>query len=124
MPQRNTAPPGVSRAVGVMERRAVAPRHPGGPGGGGAAVLSEAYTPAPRGCLPQAVASATMRHGGRAHRLLRLELRQLARALLPRGPAPAPVAGALRLGVRHRRGQRHLLPPADAPGGGGLGAAD
>ena len=36
---------------------------------------------------------------------------------LPAGLPPAALARALRRGLRHRRGQRHLLPAADARGG-------
>ena len=51
------------------------------------------------------------------HRLLGLAVRGLARAVLPAGLPRAPLARALRDAVRHRRGQRDLL-PAGTPGGG------
>src|SRR3712207_1828005 len=56
-------------------------------------------------------------------RLLGLELPQLARALLSARPAGAALARALRRALRHRRGERDLLPAAVARGGRELGPA-
>ena len=58
------------------------------------------------------------------HRLLGVELRRLARARLPRGPAAAALARALRDALRHGRGQRDLLPAAEARDGRALGRGD
>src|SRR5919198_3788094 len=59
----------------------------------------------------------------RTRRLLGLELHRLARRALPEGLPAAALAGALRPGVRHRRGQQHLLPAADARRSGRVGRA-
>src|SRR3954470_21691342 len=56
--------------------------------------------------------------------MLRLVVYGLARPALPRGTAAVALARALRRGLRHRRGQQHLLPPADRERGPWLGRAD
>ena len=66
--------------------------------------------------------SSSSRSADGPHRLLRLELRQLEGDVLPAAPSGAAVAGALRHAVRHRRGQRDLLPARVALGGRRLGA--
>ena len=58
------------------------------------------------------------------HRLLGLAVPRLARALLPAQAAAAAVAGALRVRVRDRRGQQHLLPAREAGGRRALGRRD
>ena len=63
-------------------------------------------------------------HGTDPRRLLRLAVRRLARALLPQGPPAAALARALRVGVRHRRGELDLLPARQAAGRRRLGRAD
>src|SRR5439155_24686390 len=65
--------------------------------------------------------SASERPG--AHRLLGLELRELEGRVL-RGEAGAALARALRAPLRHRRGEQHLLPAAQAAGRGELGRTD
>src|SRR4051812_10485213 len=66
------------------------------------------------------------RHGTDPHRLLRLELPALARALLSRGHAAAALVRILRRTFRHRRDQQQLLQAAqsgDVRGMAGPGAA-
>ena len=59
------------------------------------------------------------------HRLLRLELRELApRRLLPGALSCPALARVLRAAVRHGRGERDLLPAADREGCAGLGRPD
>src|SRR5215208_8240266 len=55
------------------------------------------------------------------HRLLGLELRRLAWALLPEGLPDLALARALRDPVRHSRGERDLLPPRPPRRGRALG---
>ena len=73
---------------------------------------------------PAAGALAERRWPAGPDRLLGLELRRLARAALPGGPGPGALAGALRGGVRHGRGELDLLPAASRDGRGALGRAD
>src|SRR5205823_6238570 len=58
-----------------------------------------------------------------AHRLLGLELRELEGRVL-RGQAGAALARALRASLRHRRGEQHLLPAAQAAVRRELGRAE
>ena len=57
-------------------------------------------------------------------RLLGLGLQGLARRVLSREAAAAPLARALLVRLRHGRDQQHLLPPAHRGGRQGLGRAD
>ena len=75
-----------------------------------------------RPAATQALASADATRQGR---LLRLELRRLARsALYPEGMGPARWLQPLRRGVRHRGGQLDLLPASFRRRRGALGGAD
>src|SRR6478672_5267427 len=55
--------------------------------------------------------------------LLGVAVRRLARGLLPKRLPSTPLAGGLRAGIRHRRGQLDLLPAAQARRGRALGGA-
>src|ERR1700733_6653167 len=57
------------------------------------------------------------------HRLLGLDVRRLAWGPLPRARSEAALARDLRIGVRHRRGEFHVLPPRAPRRGRRLGRA-
>ena len=90
----------------------------------------EAFARAVRNRLPRfALSSTTSAHASRGRpprgrdpdRVLRLELRLVARPRLPARPTDRALARALRDAFRHGRGEHDLLPPADAEGRPGLG---